>query len=304
MECKQTEEDYENTTKELLYILEASKGLSHIPFCVLKITGLGRFALLEKLHSEQPLTIDEKAEWEKVQDRFNKICRQAARYDMKLLVDAEESWIQKPIDEIVESAMKRYNQKEALIYNTYQLYLSAKYQQLKRDLAKAKEQGYTLGVKLVRGAYMEKETKRAVKMNLPNPIQPSKAQCDKDFNSSLKFCLECIDDLAVYIGTHNIESTQKARQLMQKYGIEKSDKRVYFSQLLGMREMLSYELAQQNYLISKYTPFGKLTEVIPYLLRRIQENSSVKDQLNDEIEVITRELEKQKLGKTKITSIL
>lgn len=299
VECKQTEQDYETTKKVLLNVLEEAKNLSHIPFCVLKITGLGRFALLEKIHNGQTLSDNEKAEWQRVQSRFDSICEKAVDCNTKLLVDAEESWIQKPIDNIVKRAMKRHNQNEPMIYNTYQLYLKAKYEQLKTDWEKAKEKGYILGSKLVRGAYMEKETKRAVKMHLPNPIQPSKAKCDQDFNDSLKFCLKHIDDFGIYIGTHNIESTQKARQLMQEYGIAKSDERVFFSQLLGMREILSYELAQQDYLVSKYTPFGKIAEVIPYLLRRIQENSSVKDQLNDEIKVITRELENQKLHKSK-----
>lgn len=297
VESKQSETDYEKTYKAVMQVLENSKNYPHIPLYLLKVTGLGRFGLFEKIHRGEKLSSEEEQEWKRVETRVANICQKAADCKLKIMIDAEETWIQKPLDLLTEQAMATHNRTEAVVYNTYQIYLSQKYAQLQADLEHAKSGGYILGVKLVRGAYIEKETARAKASGQPNPLQPDKAACDKDYNAALAWCFENIQYLALYIGSHNRHSVELACQLMQKYGIARDDKRVYFGQLLGMCDVLSSDLAEGGYLVTKYIPYGTLSEVIPYLLRRIEENSSVKGQALDEINLRKAELKRRRYGK-------
>lgn len=294
VESKQSEADYEKTYKAVVQVLENSKNYPHIPLYLLKVTGLGRFGLFEKIHRGEKLSSEEEQEWKRVETRVANICQKAADCKLKIMLDAEETWIQKPLNILSEQAMEAYNQKQAIVYNTYQMYLSQKYAQLQADLKRAKTKGYILGVKLVRGAYIEKETAYAKAHQQRNPLQPNKAACDKDYNAALDWCLQNIEHLALYIGSHNRHSVDLARQLMQVHNISKNDKRVYFGQLLGMCDVLSADLARGGYLATKYIPYGSLSEVIPYLLRRIQENSSVKGQALDEINLRKEELKRRK----------
>jgi proline dehydrogenase len=294
VEGKESEEDFDACLHETLETINMAKSNNHIPFCVFKVTGLARFALLEKISSVEKLDPNEKEEWERVKNRVAKICSTAAEAHQPIFIDAEESWIQQAIDDLANENMKSFNKNEVIVYNTFQLYRKDRLAFLMQSFNEAKNGNYKIGAKLVRGAYMEKERARAIEKKYSSPIQNSKEDSDKDYDLALKYCVENIEFISVCAGSHNEKSSLYLVQLMNEKGIEKNDKRIFFSQLLGMSDHISYNLSLNGYNVSKYVPYGPVKEVLPYLIRRAQENTSVKGQTGRELSLIIKEKQRRK----------
>jgi proline dehydrogenase len=289
VEGKESEKDFDNCLHETLDTIKKAKGEKNIPFCVFKVTGLARFDLLQKVSASDKLTEAEQTEWLRVKNRVKEICGLAHQNDQCIFIDAEESWIQQAIDDLADENMATFNKTKAIVYNTYQMYRSDRLEFLKKSIQKGKSEAYHIGAKLVRGAYMEKERKRAAEMNYPSPIQPNKEKSDEDYNAALKLCIENIDVMGLCAGTHNEKSSLFLVELMKEKNISSSDKRIYFSQLLGMSDHISYNLSLTGYNVAKYVPYGPLKDVMPYLIRRAQENTSVKGQTGRELNLIIKE---------------
>lgn len=290
VEGEETESVFDYTCDEICRTIETAAGDEKIPFSVFKTTGILRFALLGKMSNNEVLNELEKQEWNKGVDRFEKICKKAHDLKVRLFVDAEESWIQPAIDDLTEKMMVKYNGNKAIIYNTIQLYRHDRLNYLKNQIA---EQNCYLGFKLVRGAYMEKEAARAAEMGYENPIQPDKASTDRDYNEALKQCVLNINKVSLCAGTHNEESSAYLMELMNTNGLQNNDERIWFSQLLGMSDHISYNLSNAGYNVAKYVPYGPVKAVIPYLTRRAQENSSVAGQVGRELRLISEELKRR-----------
>ena len=289
VEGKESELDFENTCNETIDTIHKAKGNSKIPFCVFKVTGLARFALLEKISTNISLNENEIIEFDKVKIRIEKICKTAFENNVKIFVDAEETWIQNAIDQMATEMMVKFNKNEAIVYNTIQLYRHDRLVFLKESFNHAVANNYFLGIKLVRGAYMEKERARAAELNYTDPIQKSKENTDIDYDHALKFCLENINRISICAGTHNEKSSATLAQMMLDNNIEINDKRIYFSQLYGMSDNLSYNMANAGYNVAKYLPYGPVRDVMPYLFRRAAENTSVKGQTGRELNLILKE---------------
>tara|TARA_B100000530_G_C15920715_1_gene473056 strand:- start:690 stop:1844 length:1155 start_codon:yes stop_codon:yes gene_type:complete len=283
IEGKNDDKSFNNTYQEIIKNIDEAHCNPLIPFCVFKITGIGRFKLLEKLSKKEELSQLEKNELDIINERLHNICKKATKNKIPILIDAEESWIQYAIDKLVENLMQAYNKKEVIVYNTIQLYRSDKLAYIQEQHNKAKKGNFKLGFKLVRGAYMEKERERAAQYKYPCPIHNHKNDCDKDYDQASKYCIENINDMALCFGTHNEKSTQLVIELMNQNRIENNDTRIYFSQLLGMSDNISFYLGKFQYNVAKYVPYGPVKEVIPYLIRRAEENSSITGQTNREI---------------------
>ncbi len=289
VEGKENEIDFENTCNETIDTVHKAKGNKKIPFCVFKVTGLARLSLLEKINSNITLNENETLEFEKVKARIEKICNTAFENGVKIFIDAEETWIQNPIDQMATDMMVKYNKKEAIVYNTIQLYRHDRLAFLKDSFNHAIANNYFLGIKLVRGAYMEKERARAAELNYLDPIQKSKEDTDHDYDNALRFCLENIERISICAGTHNEKSSTTLAQMMLDNNIEINDKRIYFSQLYGMSDNLSFNMANAGYNVAKYLPYGPVKDVMPYLFRRAAENTSVKGQTGRELNLILKE---------------
>lgn len=296
VEGKEGESEFDKAVPEFIKAIDFAAGQKNIPFISVKVTGFCRFSLLEKLQSMTPLTTAEQEEWQRVYQRIDKICARASEKAIKVLVDAEESWIQQPIDELTDEMMARYNQQTAIVYNTFQLYLHSRLPFLKTSYEKARERGYLLGAKLVRGAYMEKERLRATEQQYPSPVQSDKAATDHDYNQAILFCMERLNDLELFIGTHNEYSCLQAVREMEARNITPDHPHVYFSQLYGMSDNISFNLANSGYKVAKYLPYGPVKDVMPYLMRRAQENTSVAGQTGRELSLIHKELQRRKLA--------
>jgi len=289
VEGKESEQDFDNCLNETLETIYKAKSDKNVPFCVFKVTGLARFALLQKVSANQVLSESEKIEWEKVRNRVSTICGTAYENDQCIFIDAEESWIQKAIDDLANENMAAFNKTKAIVYNTFQLYRSDRLQYLTDSIQHGKTDSYHIGAKLVRGAYMEKERKRALEMDYASPIQPNKEKSDEDYDTALKLCIDNIDVMGLCAGTHNEKSSLYLIQLMNEKAVSPSDKRIYFSQLLGMSDHISYNLSLNDYNVAKYVPYGPIKDVMPYLIRRAQENTSVKGQTGRELNLIMKE---------------
>ncbi|MCB0764077.1 MAG: proline dehydrogenase family protein [Flavobacteriales bacterium] len=277
------------TTEEVLHAITMAKGNTHIPFAVFKPTGIARTELLERVSSGAALDARDGQEWERVQQRFDRICEAAHNARTPVLVDAEESWLQAAIDGLVEHAMKRWNRDRPIVFNTIQLYRHDRLAFLRKCLAQADADGHHLGLKLVRGAYMEKERARADEQGLPDPIQPDKAASDRDYDAALALCLSRIDRIAVMAGTHNEASTLHLARLMHAHGIARNNERVWSAQLLGMSDNISFNMAAAGYNVAKYVPYGPVRKVLPYLIRRANENTSARGQTGRELGLIIAE---------------
>ena len=294
VEGEEIEHIFDLTAKELINTIKKAVELpTSIPFCVFKITGLARFSLLEKINDKQQLSPIEKIEWEKALSRVRLICKTAAEFNKPIMIDAEESWIQDAIDELVLVNMMEFNKLRAIIFNTYQLYRHDKLSSLIADLTIAKTQGFILGAKLVRGAYLEKERKRANNRGELSPIQPDKAATDRDYNAAVSFCLDNLEDVAMVVGTHNQYSCEVLVKKMEQTQIPFNHPHIYFSQLLGMSDNLSFNLAAENFNVAKYVPYGPVKSVLPYLVRRAQENTAVAGQMGRELSLISQELKRR-----------
>jgi len=289
IEGEDDEAVFNSTRDEIIRtIVRASKDKA-IPLTVFKITGVGRFALLEKLDARLPLTPDEESEWQRVQSRVLAICDKAHKSNVPVMIDAEESWIQETIDLLALTMMTQFNTKQPIVYNTYQMYRHDKLASILNDHEIAKGEGFILGAKIVRGAYMEKERKRALEMGYDSPIQPDKKSTDLDYDSALDYCTSHINEIAFIAGTHNEESCRLLAELLDTKGIDHKHPHVYFSQLLGMSDNLSFNLADAQYNVAKYVPYGPIKAVLPYLFRRAQENTAIAGQMSRELSLIVKE---------------
>ncbi|UGS24837.1 proline dehydrogenase family protein [Flavobacterium channae] len=295
VEGKEEEEQFEAALAMTLKTIEFAKEREAIPFAVFKPTGFGRLSLYEKVGEKAILTNDEQAEWDRVVARFDKACKLAFDKDVLLLIDAEESWMQDAADAIVADMMRKYNKQKAIVFNTLQMYRWDRLDYLKGLHEQAKNEGFYIGMKLVRGAYMEKENDRAAERGLKSPICVSKEATDVNYNAAVVYMVENIDKMAIFAGTHNEESSYKLMQLMEEKGIAKNDKRIFFGQLLGMSDNISFNLAANSYNVAKYLPFGPVRDVMPYLIRRAEENTSVAGQTSRELTLIKKEKERRKL---------
>jgi proline dehydrogenase len=295
VEGKISQEDFEATTNEIIATIEKGKGNKYIPFSVFKVTGIARFGILEKCNNpENELTQAERTEFQGVVSRVRRICQAAHDASVPVFIDAEESWIQDTIDRIATSMMVNFNKEAAIVYNTVQLYRHDRLDHLKNALSEAKRNGYFYGVKLVRGAYMEKERLRASEKGYPSPIQKDKISSDNDYDAALRLLIENIKHAAFVAGSHNEESALLLVRLMNEYQLDPTDKRIYFAQLLGMSDHISYNLAHHGYNVAKYVPYGPVQEVMPYLLRRAEENTSVAGQTGRELSLILKEMNRRK----------
>lgn len=294
VEGKESEADFERTTEEILKTIRTASGNHHIPFCVFKTTGLSPNKLLEKVSSGKELSSEEKAAYERLHARVERICQKAVEADTPVFIDAEESWLQPAIDALAREMMAKYNKEKAIVYNTLQMYRHDRLEYLKEMVDRATRLEYYYGVKLVRGAYMEKERDRAEELGYPSPIQPNKAATDLDFNAALAYCLDYIDRVAFCAGTHNEESSLFLAQELTRRGIAADDKRVYSAQLFGMSDHISFNLSDAGYNVAKYVPYGPVKEVMPYLIRRAQENTSVSGQTSRELGLIMKEIKRRK----------
>jgi proline dehydrogenase len=304
VEGKQNESDFDHATESFIKTIEYAGTQTNIPFISVKVTGIARFELLQKLNEAPRLRSgihdneSEMDEWSRVVDRMYAICNAAAEKNIGVLIDAEETWIQDPIDRLTMEMMEIFNKEKAVVYNTIQLYRQDRLKFLHISHQIAKAQNFVLGLKLVRGAYMEKERARAQQMGYESPIQLNKENTDNDFNAAVKYCIENINDISVIVASHNEASNLLAAEVADKAGLSHNHAHLHFSQLYGMGDHITFNLAKAGFNISKYLPFGPIRDVIPYLMRRAQENSSVSGQTNRELLLIKKELKRRKLAAT------
>jgi proline dehydrogenase len=294
VEGEKSEAGFDRTKNELLNAIDKAASSKHIPFSVFKVTGIGSFELLEKIQAKQQLTPEELKAFQRLRSRVDEICQKSYLAGVPVLIDAEETWIQDSIDELAYEMMGKYNRQRAIVFNTYQLYRTDTLANLMNASDDAAEQGYFLGAKLVRGAYMEKERARAGSSGYDSPIQPTKEDSDNAFNEALEFCVKNINRMAIMCGSHNEYSSQYLTDLMAMSEIKKDDRRIWFAQLYGMSDNISFNLAQAGYNVVKYVPYGPVRSVMPYLLRRAAENTSVAGQSSRELLLIRKELNRRR----------
>jgi proline dehydrogenase len=289
VEGEDEEQIFNATCDEINLTIKRASGDKAVPITVFKVTGVGRFSLLEKLDAKTALKPEEETEWQKVQARVLAICTKAYESDVPVMIDAEETWIQDTIDILALDMMRKFNKEKIIVYNTYQLYRHDKLVSLKHDHAIAIKEGFILGAKLVRGAYMEKERKRAAEMGYPSLIQPDKQSTDRDYDAALHFCMDNLEHLAFVAGTHNENSCRVLADLLNEKNVLHDHPHIYFSQLLGMSDNLSFNLADAGYNVAKYVPYGPVKSVLPYLFRRAQENTAIAGQMSRELSLILKE---------------
>ena len=307
VEGKEGEENFDHACDEFIRVIRYASGKPSVPYISIKVTGIARFSLLEKLDAaataksgyegkvhEEALTDEERQEWKRVEQRILRICEAAAQGNTGVLVDAEETWIQDPVDALTMQMMERFNKTKAVVLNTIQLYRHDRLQFLKDSFREAQQKGFILGAKLVRGAYMEKERTRAAELGYPSPIQPSKEATDADYNAAVEFSVDHLDKISLIVASHNEFSNLYTTQLLDKKGLPHNHPHVHFSQLYGMSDHITFNLAKAGFSVSKYLPFGPIKDVIPYLMRRAQENSSVSGQTGRELGLIKKELDRRR----------
>lgn len=297
VEGEASEKGYDEAVQEALRVSEYARQHMSIPFCVIKPSGIGSVKLMEKKQNGAVLTAEEHRRFDRIFERLDTIVAQAVKNDMKFMVDAEESWIQDVVDGMVYELMKKYNRDKPYVYNTYQLYRHASLANMKAGFQEVTQAGCYFAAKLVRGAYMEKERDRAEEKGYPDPIQPDKEATDRDYHLALEFVMAHIDKFAVCAGTHNEQSCLHLARLMDACGVEKSNDNVYFAQLLGMSDNISFKLADLGYNVAKYVPYGPVEKVLPYLVRRAEENTSIAGQTGREFTLIKKELQRRKMAK-------
>lgn len=297
VEGKEDEAHFDDAMQMALKIIDFAKEKKSIPFVVFKPTGFGRFELYEKLGEQQQFNSDELEEWNRVEARFEKVCKAAFENDIALLIDAEESWMQDAADDLVTQMMRKYNKEKAIVFNTLQMYRWDRLDYLKKLHELAKTEGFYIGMKLVRGAYMEKENSRADENGYPTPICVSKTATDENYDAAVRYMIDHIKTMAIFAGTHNESSTYFLMDLMQENGIKNKDPRIWFGQLYGMSDNISFNLAAKEYNVAKYLPFGPVKDVMPYLIRRAEENTSVAGQTSRELSMIKAERKRRKESK-------
>ncbi|WP_100627276.1 proline dehydrogenase family protein [Algoriphagus formosus] len=292
VEGKGDEESFEKTTEEIYQTMLKSAETDYMPFGVFKTTGLGDFHIMEKIQAGQKLTQAEEKAFDRVKERVDRLCKAAHDLGIRVMVDAEESWFQDVIDDLAYEAMEKYNKERCVVYNTYQMYRHDSLARLMKAHQVAQEKGYLFGAKPVRGAYMEKERERAEEMGYPDPIQPNKAATDRDYDAAIRFCVE--NGIYLVCASHNEKSNLELTELMEEFGLDPQDRRVFFSQLYGMSDNISFNLAKAGYNVVKYVPYGPVEKVMPYLTRRAAENTSIAGQSSREFELVKREMKRRK----------
>ena len=295
VEGKTTEEDFEATKNEIIRTIERAKNDPNIPFAVFKVTGIAPLGTLERMSGRKKLDAKSQAKCERISARINEICLRAYELGQPTFIDAEDSWIQDAIDRYATDMMERYNRERPIIFTTLQMYRKDRLQFLKEARREASNNGYILGVKLVRGAYMEKERERAAEMGYESPIHESKADTDADYNASIEYCLKHVDEVAFVAASHNEESAKLLAEKMAELNIPADHPNIFFSQLYGMGDNISYVLAKNGYNVSKYVPYGPVNDAVPYLMRRAEENSSAAGHMSRELEMIERELKRRNI---------
>lgn len=297
IEGKTSEEDFEKTVQEIISTIKHAATNKDIPFAVFKVTGIALFEILEAANDgTSKLNHQQRAQYNQVWDRVNRIAAAAHDYQVPLFIDAEETWIQNTIDLLAYEMSVQYNKERAIVYNTVQMYRHDRLEFVKKEINRAEAEGWYAGFKIVRGAYMEKERERSADKGYPSPIQPDKIATDHDFNAAVTYCINHIDRVAICAGTHNEESSLQLAKMMDQKEIDHQDQKVYFAQLLGMSDHISFNLANAGFQVAKYVPYGPVKEVMPYLIRRAEENTSVAGQTGRELSLIKTEMRRRKLA--------
>lgn len=294
IEGKGEEKVFDTTCEEIKTNIKFAEVNPAIPFVVFKPTGFGRIEIYEEVGKNAELTTSQKEEWARVEKRYEEVCQMAFDRNVVLMIDAEETWMQDATDELVNKMMERFNTEKAIVWNTIQMYRTGRLEYLANDLKRAQQKGYFLGYKFVRGAYMEKERERAAAMNYPDPIQPTKQASDDNYNAAINFVLHNLDRVSGFFGTHNEKSTELVMDKMKTLGLENDHSQVHFGQLYGMSDNITYFLGAEKYNVCKYLPYGPVKDVVPYLTRRAQENTSVAGQTGRELSLIQKELDRRK----------
>lgn len=294
VEGKERENQFDFAKNKILEVIGFAKEKQAIPFAVFKPTAFGRFELYQKVSDGIVLDKNERLEWENIERRFHEVCAKAKELDVAILIDAEESWIQGAADDLAFGMMKVYNQEKVIVYNTAQMYRWDRFDYIKILADKAKKGRFRIGIKLVRGAYMEKENERAILNGYKSPICETKQSTDLNFDDALTFMVNNLDLFSIFLGTHNESSTYKLLELMEKNNIDYQDPRVWFGQLYGMSDNITYNLANTGYLVAKYLPYGPVRDVMPYLIRRAEENTSVAGQTTRELFLIKKEIDRRR----------
>jgi len=295
VEGKSSEQDFDNTKDEIIRTIERAKDDPRIPFSVFKVTGIAPLGTLERMSGKKKLDAKSQAKCERIHNRVNEICEYAYSIGQPVFIDAEDSWIQDAIDRMATEMMERFNRERPIVYNTLQMYRTDRLQHLKDARRQAQSEGYFYAVKLVRGAYMEKERDRAAEMGYPSPIHPTRQDTDADYDAAVEYCMKHHNDMAFVAATHNEASTQKLALMMNEMGVSADHPHIHFSQLYGMGDNISYVLAKGGYNVTKYVPYGPVHDAVPYLIRRAEENSSAAGQMSRELEMIEREIRRRKL---------
>jgi len=295
VEGKEEEEQFDAVLEKTLKLIEFAKEKKAIPFAVFKPSGFGRIDLYEEVSLGKKLNLSEFDEWNRVVARFEKVCKASYDSDVALLIDAEESWMQDAVDNLVEEMMVKYNKSKPIVFNTLQMYRWDRLDYLKKLHEKAKVEGFFIGMKLVRGAYMEKENERAIEKGYPTPICASKEATDENYDAAVKYMVDHLDMMSIFEGTHNEASTYFLMNLMEEKGIKSTEDKIWFGQLYGMSDNISYNLAAEGYNVAKYLPFGPVKDVMPYLIRRAEENTSVAGQTSRELAMIKAERDRRKV---------
>ncbi len=295
VEGKEEEAQFDAALAMTLRTIDFAKEKKSIPFAVFKPTGFGRFELYEKMGANVELSESEELEWNKIVRRFDTVCRTAYEKDVALLIDAEESWMQDAADQLVAQMMRKYNKEKAIVYNTLQMYRHDRLDYLKKLHGQALEHGFYIGMKVVRGAYMEKENNRAQEKGYPTPICESKQATDDNFNAAVEYMTSNLEKMAIFAGTHNEVSSYKLMQILADKNLSKNDSRIYFGQLYGMSDNISYNMAKEGFNVAKYLPFGPVRDVMPYLIRRAEENTSVAGQTSRELTLLKNERSRRKM---------
>ncbi len=295
VEGKENDKEFDSAMTTTLKIMEFAKEKESMPIAVFKPTGFGRLKLFEKVGSGVALTNEEQVEWQKVVNRVDTICKRGKELGIWVLIDAEESWMQDAADNLVREMMQKYNTEKPIVFNTLQMYRTDRLDFLKKEHQLAKEKGYYLGFKLVRGAYLEKENERAKEKGYPTPMCKSKLETDTYYNDAVTYMLDNIDDMSIFSGSHNEESSYLMMEHMEKIGLKPNDARIWFGQLYGMSDHISFNLGVKGYNVAKYIPFGPVRDVMPYLIRRAEENTSVAGQTGRELTLLSKEKKRRKL---------
>ena len=295
VEGKETEAEFDRAFKMTLKIIDFAKEKKSMPIAVFKPTGFGRLKIYEKVSNGDTLTNSEKEEWTNIVKRYDAVSKAAKTNDVMLLIDSEETWMQKAADDLVTQMMEKYNKDKPIVFNTLPMYRKDRLEFMKEQHKTARKKGYSIGYKLVRGAYLEKENERANEMGYETPMCPNKKATDDNYNGAVAYMIKNIKDMSIFIGSHNEESAYLAMELMEGKGLKNNDNRIWFGQLYGMSDHITYNLADKGYNVAKYIPFGPVKDVMPYLIRRAEENTSVAGQTSRELSLLKKEKKRRNI---------